>query len=161
MCLEHAVLIWTWFANSHTGPRQMNGRIRGRTDVSTQPTRNSFQTIFLAPVGASTDVANAGGRRTDPVDGLRSTISSCDLKEVCDERGLRLHVATADVVNLPLSDHRHCFVAGQRLLCTQSLERSRVEFRACFHDDGLGAPSGFCSEIGDLLPIAPCGRTSL
>jgi hypothetical protein len=47
------------------------------------------------------------------------------------------------------------------LLCTQSLERPRLEFRACFHDDGLGAPSGFCSEIGDLLPIAPCGRTSL
>jgi hypothetical protein len=37
-----------------------------------------------------------------------------ELKEVCDERGLRLHVATIDVVNLPLPDHRHCFVAGQR-----------------------------------------------
>jgi hypothetical protein len=24
------------------------------------------------------------------------------------------------------------------------LERPRVEFRACFHDDGLSAPSGFC-----------------
>jgi hypothetical protein len=35
--LEHAALIWTWFANSHTGPRQINGRISGRTDVSTPP----------------------------------------------------------------------------------------------------------------------------
>jgi hypothetical protein len=47
------------------------------------------------------------------------------------------------------------------LLCTPSLDRPKVEFRASFHDDGLGAPSGFCSEIGDLWPIAPCGRTSL
>jgi hypothetical protein len=29
-----------------------------------------------------------------------AAISSWDLKEVCDERGLRLHVATADVVNV-------------------------------------------------------------
>jgi hypothetical protein len=35
------------------------------------------------------------------------------MKQVCDERGLRLHVATADVVDLPLLDHCHCFIAGQ------------------------------------------------
>src|SRR5258708_3524454 len=50
--------MWTWFANSHTGPRQITGRIRGRTDGSTQPKRRSFSMIFLAPVGASTDGAN-------------------------------------------------------------------------------------------------------
>jgi hypothetical protein len=49
-----------------------------------------------------------------PVAGPMSAISSSELKEVCDERGLGLHVATTDVVNLPLPDHRHCFVAGQR-----------------------------------------------
>ena len=30
-----------------------------------------------------------------------------------------------------------------------------------FHGDGLVAPPRNCSEIGTLLPIAPCGRTSL
>jgi hypothetical protein len=49
--------------------------------------------------------------RRQPVAGPTSAILSCNLKEVCDERGLPLHVTTADVVNLPLPDHRHCFVA--------------------------------------------------
>jgi hypothetical protein len=44
------------------------------------------------------------------------------------------------------------------LLCTPSLDRPKVEFRASFHDGGLGSPSGVCSEIGDLLPIAPGGE---
>lgn len=29
------------------------------------------------------------------------------------------------------------------------------------HGVWLAAPSKFCNEIGGLLPIAPCGRTSL
>jgi transposase len=29
------------------------------------------------------------------------------------------------------------------------------------HGGGLGAPPGFCSEIGGLWPMAPCGRSSL
>ena len=47
------------------------------------------------------------------------------------------------------------------LVCPPSLDRRMVEFPACFHDGGLGAPSGLCSEIGTLLPIAPCGRPLL
>ena len=47
------------------------------------------------------------------------------------------------------------------LLCTPSLDHPKVEFAALFHGDGLGAPSGLCSDIGTLLPKAPCGRTSL
>ena len=42
------------------------------------------------------------------------TTSGGGSKQVRDESRLGLHVATADVVDLPLSDHRHSFVAGQR-----------------------------------------------
>jgi hypothetical protein len=35
---ERALLIWIRPSNSHTGPRHLNGRIRGRTDVRTRPT---------------------------------------------------------------------------------------------------------------------------
>jgi hypothetical protein len=38
--IEHAAQIWTWFANCNAGLRQMNGRISGMTDVSTQPARH-------------------------------------------------------------------------------------------------------------------------
>ena len=73
----------------------------------------------------------------------------------------RLPCADSLVAAILRSSGFNSSVAGMRLLCTPSLDRPKVEFRASFHDDGLGAPSGFCSEIGDLLPIAPCGRTSL
>ncbi len=50
---------------------------------------------------------------------------------------------------------------AQAMLRSHSLDRLRLEFPACFHGDGLVAPPEFCNEIGGLLPIAPCGRTSL
>ena len=40
------------------GPAAQDGRNKGRTDVSTQPTRRNFPKIALAPMGASTDVAS-------------------------------------------------------------------------------------------------------
>jgi hypothetical protein len=43
------------------GPAAHDGRNRGRTDVSTQPTRRLFRKISLASEGASTDVANFPG----------------------------------------------------------------------------------------------------
>lgn len=36
-----------------------------------------------------------------------------------------------------------------------------VEFPAFCYDDGLEAPPRAPNEIGTLLPIAPCGRSSL
>jgi hypothetical protein len=47
------------------------------------------------------------------------------------------------------------------LIRDRSLGRPRVEFPGLGHGSWLGAPPGFCSEIGGLLPMAPCGRSSL
>ena len=47
------------------------------------------------------------------------------------------------------------------LIRTPSLDRRKVEFSGFNHVGGLAAPSGFISEIGGLLPMAPCGRSSL
>ena len=46
-------------------------------------------------------------------------------------------------------------------LLVSKLDRRRLEFPAFNHDGELGAPPGFCSRIGGLLPMAPCGRSSL
>jgi len=43
----------------------------------------------------------------------------------------------------------------------RKLDRRKLEFFSLCHGGGLDAPPGFCSEIGTLLPMAPCGRSSL
>ena len=53
---ERAVVKWTRSANSHTGPRHVNGR-SSRPDTCQHPTtRRAVQKILLAPTGASTHV---------------------------------------------------------------------------------------------------------
>ena len=52
-------------------------------------------------------------------------------------------------------------IDSEGLDCTPSLDRPRVEFSGLIHGDGLAASPGFSNEIGGLLPIAPCGRSSL
>jgi len=41
------------------------------------------------------------------------------------------------------------------------MDQRKLEFSGFFQGGGLVALPGFISEIGTLLPIAPCGRTSL
>ena len=41
------------------------------------------------------------------------------------------------------------------------LDRRMVEFSGLCHAGGLDAPAGVMRETGGLLPIAPCGRSSL
>ena len=41
------------------------------------------------------------------------------------------------------------------------LDHRRLEFSGFIQGGGLVAPPEFISEIGTLLPIAPCGRSSL
>jgi len=56
MRLERARLNWTRSAYSHTGPRHVKGRIRGRTHVSTRSHAAPSNKILLASTGASTHV---------------------------------------------------------------------------------------------------------
>ena len=42
-----------------------------------------------------------------------------------------------------------------------TLDRPKAEFFGFAQGDGLVTPSDFISLIGTLLPIAPCGRSSL
>ena len=71
-------------------------------------------------------------------------------------------VAEAVVQLLMETDMDGLIGAGRHeLICPQSLDRRRLEFPACNHGVGLGAPPGFCNEIGTLLPIDPWGRSSL
>ncbi len=78
-----------------------------------------FGGSFLDPQGKSAgSVANLGSRRTGS---QLSTISGGGSEQAGNEGGLRRHVPTADVVNLPLPDHRHCLVASQcRLGCSHA-----------------------------------------
>lgn len=41
------------------------------------------------------------------------------------------------------------------------LDQLRLEFSGFIRGGGLVEPPDFISEIGTLLPIAPCGRNSL
>jgi len=41
------------------------------------------------------------------------------------------------------------------------LDQRRLEFSGFIQGGGLVEPPDFISEIGTLLPIAPCGRNSL
>src|SRR4051794_11396525 len=61
-----------------------------------------------APEGS---VAKLGAGRESGVAGSRS---GRDPKQGGDEGGLSPHIASANVPNLPLSDHPHCLVPGQR-----------------------------------------------
>ena len=47
------------------------------------------------------------------------------------------------------------------LVRSQLLDRRKVEFSGLCHAGGLDAPVGVMRETGGLLPIAPCGRSSL
>ena len=47
------------------------------------------------------------------------------------------------------------------LIRSPTLDRPKAEFSGFAQGDGLVAPPDFVSMIGTLLPIAPCGRSSL
>ena len=51
--------------------------------------------------------------------------------------------------------------AVEQLIRHHSLDHPGLEFPGQGHGDGLGASPGFISVIGGLLPMAPCGRSSL
>ena len=50
---------------------------------------------------------------------------------------------------------------GADLVRSPLLDRRMVEFSGLCHAGGLDAPAGVMRETGGLLPIAPCGRSSL
>lgn len=47
------------------------------------------------------------------------------------------------------------------LIRSPTLDRPKAEFSGFAQGDGLVTPPDFVSMIGTLLPIAPCGRSSL
>jgi hypothetical protein len=62
---ERARLKWPRSADSHTGPRHMTSRSKGRTHVSTRRRAASRLPISLAPEGASTHVHDHNVARTE------------------------------------------------------------------------------------------------
>ena len=48
-----------------------------------------------------------------------------------------------------------------RVIRYPSLDRRELEFSGLCHAGGLAAPAGVMRETGGLLPMAPCGRSSL
>ena len=63
--------------------------------------------------------------------------------------------------DLPLNFHPVAIRASAFLTCSQTLDQRRLEFSGFSQGGGLVTLPGFISAIGTLLPIAPCGRTSL
>ena len=51
--------------------------------------------------------------------------------------------------------------SGFELIRPPTLDRPEAEFSGFAQGDGLVTPPDFASMIGTLLPIAPCGRSSL
>lgn len=51
--------------------------------------------------------------------------------------------------------------SGFELIRSPTLGRPKAEFSGFAQGDGLVTPPDFVSRIGTLLPIAPCGRSSL
>ena len=50
---------------------------------------------------------------------------------------------------------------GPLVIRSPTLDRPKAEFSGFAQGDGLVTPPDFVSMIGTLLPIAPCGRSSL
>ena len=63
--------------------------------------------------------------------------------------------------DLPLVFHPAATLAQLVLIRSPTLERPQAEFSCFAQGDGLVTPPDFVSMIGTLLPIAPCGRSSL
>ena len=63
--------------------------------------------------------------------------------------------------DLPLNVHPATIRASADLLRYPSLDRRKLEFSGFGHAGGLDAPARFMREAGGLLPIAPCGLSSL
>lgn len=63
--------------------------------------------------------------------------------------------------DLPLKFHPAAIRASAVLNRPRFLDHLRLEFSGFIQGGGLVEPPDFISEIGTLLPIAPCGRNSL
>jgi hypothetical protein len=63
--------------------------------------------------------------------------------------------------DLPLNFHPATIRASAGLVRSPTLDRPKVEFSGLCHVGGLDAPTGVMRETGGLLPMAPCGRSSL
>ena len=63
--------------------------------------------------------------------------------------------------DLPLNFHPTALRASAGLVRSPLLDRRKVEFSGLCHAGGLDAPAGVMRETGGLLPMAPCGRSSL
>jgi hypothetical protein len=64
-------------------------------------------------------------------------------------------------IDLPLNFHPAALRASAGLVCSPTLDRRKVEFSGLCQAGGLDTPAGVMREPGGLLPIAPCGRSSL
>ena len=95
-------------------------------------------------------------------DGL--TISPAPFREQADSNASTDHIpdnGQAERIDLPLNFHPAALRASAGLVCYPTLDRRKVEFSGLCHASGLDAPAGVMREAGGLLPIAPCGRSSL
>ncbi len=66
-----------------------------------------------------------------------------------------------ELFDLPLKFHPAAIRASAFLNRPRFLDQLRLEFSGFIQGGGLVEPPDFISEIGTLLPIAPCGRNSL
>jgi hypothetical protein len=62
-----------------------------------------------------------------------SSRSGGDLKQLGDEGGLRLHVSSANLSNLPFPDHRHRLVARQCSSCSMETAEAKPWSDQAFH----------------------------
>ena len=75
--------------------------------------------------------------------------SGGDLEQLGDEAGLRPNVAPADVPDLPLPDHRHRLVAGQR-----SSRRVEAAEAKAWSDQAFWTPMILLDDVVQELGLA-------
>ena len=75
--------------------------------------------------------------------------SGRDPEQARDEGSLSAHVAPANVPNLPLSDHRHSLVAGQR--SSRRWQTAKAQTRP---DQALDAPMILLDDVVEVIDLA-------
>jgi hypothetical protein len=111
----------------------------------------------LAPYGPRARYAPSASRALRPADGA----SSISGRNATTQQGLQRDEAKDRRYFLLRGSTPEYVLADGPLICYPWLDRRKVEFSGFCHAGGLDAPAGIMREAGGLLPMAPCGRSSL
>ncbi len=106
---------------------------------------------------------STGGRKPKAQEafGRSSSLSAATLSEMQWRRHRRAKLTSRREGCWPLNPIRNYVANATNVKCSPILGQRELEFSGVLAQFGGGADEPFISEIGTLLPMALCGRTSL